>query len=62
MIRIAETDGDIENCFDVMSELRPNLIQQDFLSIVRQMETEGYQIAFIEEQEKTLWMYRSWLG
>jgi GNAT superfamily N-acetyltransferase len=54
VIKLAETDEDIENCFDVMSELRPNLIRKNFLLIVRQMEKEGFQLAYIEEQEKVI--------
>jgi len=49
MPRIAETDKEIENCFEVMSQLRPHLKQAEFLPLVRQMETEGYRIAYIEQ-------------
>ena len=49
MPRIAQTDEEIENCFEVMSQLRPHLKAAEFLSLVRQMETEGYRIAYIEQ-------------
>jgi len=50
MPRIAETDEEIENCFEVMSQLRPHLKQAEFLSLFQQMETEGYRIAYIERE------------
>ena len=50
----AITDIEIEKCFDVMSELRTHLNEDEFLSTVRNMETEGYKIAFIEEKGKVV--------
>ena len=38
----AETDEEIKLCFGVMSELRTHLKRDEFLGIVRQMETKGY--------------------
>ena len=45
----AKTDSEIRNCFDVMSELRTHLKREDFLAIVRHMETEGFRLAYIED-------------
>ena len=52
MPKPAITDSDIERCFDVMSELRTHLQRDTFLATVRHMETEGYRLAFIDEQER----------
>jgi GNAT superfamily N-acetyltransferase len=52
--QVAKTDEEIEGCFDVMSELRPHLKRDEFLSRVRQMESEGYRMAYIEEKETVL--------
>jgi GNAT superfamily N-acetyltransferase len=46
----AITDTEIENCFDVMSQLRTHLQKDQFLSTVRQMETEGFKLAYIEDE------------
>lgn len=54
MPRIAETDEEIENCFEVMSQLRPHINRADFLSLVRQMKSEGYRIAFFQEEGKVV--------
>lgn len=43
------TDEEINKCFKVMSELRENLIKDEFIDLVRQMEREGYRLAFHEE-------------
>ncbi len=50
MPKLARTDNEIENCFEVMSELRSHLVKETFLSTVRDMEVEGYKLAFIEAQ------------
>lgn len=42
------TDQEIENCFDVMSELRTHLKKETFLNTVRDMQSSGYKLAFIE--------------
>ena len=49
MPKQAISDSEIERCFEVMQELRTHLQKSDFLSMVRHMETEGYRIAYIEE-------------
>jgi len=51
MPRQAVTDQEIANCFPVISELRPHLSAQDFIIRIRQMENEGYKLAFISENE-----------
>ncbi len=43
------TDSEINRCFDVVSELRPHLERESFLKTVREMQTDGYQLAFIED-------------
>lgn len=48
----ATTDHDIAQCFLVLSELRPhlaNLPSEDFVSMVRDMEQQGYCMVFIRE-------------
>ena len=50
----AKTDLDIQNCFDVMSELRTHLNREEFLETVRGMEQDGYCLAFIEEEDRVV--------
>jgi len=45
----AITDQEIENCFEVMSELRTKLRRSDFLKTIRHMESEGYRLVYIED-------------
>ncbi len=54
MPKQALTDIEILNCFGVMSELRTHLSKDNFLNIVRHMETEGYKLAFIEKYEEVV--------
>ena len=50
----AISDVEIERCFDVMSELRTHLVQNQFLGTVRDMELQGFQLAYLEEDEKVV--------
>jgi fructose-specific component phosphotransferase system IIB-like protein len=48
MIFIAATDADIENCFDVINELRLHLVKDQFVETVRSMEKQGFKLAFLQ--------------
>lgn len=49
MPTLAETDDEIARCFDVMVELRPHLQRAAFVSQVRNMQAEGFRLAYLEE-------------
>lgn len=49
-IRIARTKAEITRCFPVMAELRPYLIEDEFVErIRRQQKQAGYEMAFLDE-------------
>lgn len=48
-IQIAQSDAEISRCFAVMSQLRPNLVADEFVERVRRQQREGYQLAFLED-------------
>jgi GNAT superfamily N-acetyltransferase len=51
-IALAVGDEEIRSCYAVMSELRPHVSAEDFLSRVRrQMETAGYKLAYLSDGE-----------
>ena len=50
-IKIAATADDISKCWDVLKELRPHLERDQFVAMVQEMIAEGYNLAFIEEQD-----------
>ena len=47
-IRLAETDAAIAACFAVMRELRPLLVEAEFLERIRRQMGEGYSLARLE--------------
>jgi GNAT superfamily N-acetyltransferase len=52
MLRIADavTDGDIAACFPVMSQLRPQIAEQDFVTLVKHLAaTTGLRVACLDE-------------
>jgi GNAT superfamily N-acetyltransferase len=46
-IQLAVTDADVDACFPVMVQLRPSLVAADFVTRVRRMEREGFQLAML---------------
>lgn len=48
-IILAESDADIARCFPVMAQLRPHLVETDFVRRVRQMQREGFYLALVED-------------
>lgn len=46
---IAETDDQIAKCFSVIAELRSHLDQATFVGMVRGMQTDGYRLAYVED-------------
>jgi GNAT superfamily N-acetyltransferase len=50
----ATTDNDISKCWEVMKALRPHLEESNFLNTIRDMQHEGYKLAFIEINNKAV--------
>jgi len=46
-IKVANADSLIAACFDVISELRPHLLREEFVTQVRQQQSQGYALAFV---------------
>jgi GNAT superfamily N-acetyltransferase len=53
-IKIAKSDEDILKCRNVLFELRPHLDKNSFLPTIKEMFTEGYRLAFIEENNEAV--------
>lgn len=49
-IFIATTNAEIEACFAAFKELRPHLLQEEFLPQVRRQELQGYKILALRNQ------------
>ena len=54
MPKNAISDLEIENCFDVMSELRPHLERNQFLGTIRDLELQGFQLGYLEEGQQVI--------
>lgn len=49
-ITLATTQAQIARCFPVMAELRPHLIEEEFVErIQRQRKQSGYELAFLDD-------------
>lgn len=48
---LAESDAEIARCFAVMRQLRPHLVEADFVARVRRMRAEGFRLAYLAEAD-----------
>jgi GNAT superfamily N-acetyltransferase len=51
-IQLAESDSQILECFPILAQLRPHLNQEHFLEQVQRQQRNGYQLAFLEQDNK----------
>jgi GNAT superfamily N-acetyltransferase len=52
-IVFAETDSDIDRCYQVMRELRPHLSREEFLAQVqRQMSKSGFRLLYLSDAQE----------
>ena len=49
IIALAQTDSDIARCFPIMQQLRPHLVESEFVVQVRRMQQEGFHLAFVAD-------------
>lgn len=49
-----ETDKDIQACFDVLSQLRTEIKEENFLSTVRKQYNRGYQLTSVKSDDGTV--------
>lgn len=48
-VRLAQTDAEINAGFPVMAQLRPHLVQEEFVSRVRRQEKDGFRLVLLED-------------
>ena len=48
-IQTANSDESIEKCFNVLQALRPHLEKPSFLDLIKDMQSRGYHLIYIEE-------------
>ncbi len=53
-IKTAENKEDISSCYQAMHALRQNIALADFLSRIDVMQTEKYQLIYIEDENKVV--------
>ena len=52
-IAFANTDAEIQRCYEVMSQLRPHIEREDFLPRVRrQMDSFGFRLTYIKDDDE----------
>ena len=53
-IKIALTDNEIASCWEAIFLLRPMLEREHFVSQIRNMQKEGYNLLYIQEDNQTV--------
>lgn len=49
-VTVAETDADIVRCFGVMKNLRPHVLETEFVARVRAQQAQGYRLACLVDE------------
>jgi GNAT superfamily N-acetyltransferase len=60
-LHLAITDAEIIACYPVMRELRPHLLEAEFLSRIRGLENTGYRLAFVQQSEGVVAVAGFWI-
>jgi GNAT superfamily N-acetyltransferase len=50
VLRVAQNDAEIANCFSLIAQLRPHLVEAEFARQVRAQQAEGYRLAYLETE------------
>ncbi len=51
-IKLAQSEKEIEDCFPIMVQLRPQLSKEEFVSRAKRQRQQGYQLVFIKDKDK----------
>jgi GNAT superfamily N-acetyltransferase len=51
-VQLAQTPEDIAKCWEAIYALRPHLEKESFVSLIQELQTTGYHLAFIEKEGK----------
>jgi GNAT superfamily N-acetyltransferase len=54
MIKLAETDNEINDCFHTLKQLRPELAEDSFVSLIRELMRDGYQLAYLRDKNEVV--------
>lgn len=54
VIKLAQSDQQILACFPVMKQLRTHLLEGEFVSLVKELIKDGYQLAYIENGQRVV--------
>ena len=50
----ADTDAEIQSCYDVMAELRPHIAREQFLPLIRSMQADRFRLACIRVEGRVV--------
>ena len=54
MIKLAQNDNEIADCFQVMKQLRTELVEAAFVPLVRELMSDGYQLAYLRDETQVV--------
>lgn len=54
LIKLAQNDNEIADCFQVMKQLRTELVEPSFVPLVRELMSEGYQLAYLRDETQVV--------
>ncbi len=48
-IKLAQSDAEIEACYPVLSQLRPQVQENEFMRAIKRMSVDGYQLSYLRD-------------
>ncbi|EGW22809.1 GCN5-related N-acetyltransferase [Methylobacter tundripaludum SV96] len=54
LIKLAQNDNEIADCFHVMKQLRTELEEASFVPLVRELMSDGYQLAYLRDETQVV--------
>ena len=51
MIKLADCDKEILACYSLMNELRPSILENEFLNHIQRQKSEGYRLAYLKDED-----------
>lgn len=61
-IELAQTDAEKLACFPILKELRTHLEEAEFLPQLKRLETQDYQLAYVEDKGRVVAVAGFWLS
>jgi GNAT superfamily N-acetyltransferase len=54
MLKLAQNDNEIADCFQVMKQLRTELVDDSFVPLIRELMADGYHLVYLRDETQVV--------